>query len=119
MSHSHIVQNLINLIGIQSTIRLIRAKGGREITFPLAHNLHDSHWLVVTVGLDDSITLCREYQGIPIKLPIEVNALLQLRNDLIIQDFKNGKSKSEIARHYNVDRKLVQTIIKNRLGEEA
>lgn len=111
MSHSHLLDKVVSLIGAQSAIRLVRAKGGQDIGFPYADHLHDLHWLVVLVGHDHAKALCIEFQGASIKLPIEVNALLQLRNKAIAHDFENGKSVSQLARDYEIDRKLVQNIL--------
>lgn len=113
MSHSHTLQNITQMIGIQSTIKLVRSKGGQALFFPSVHSLHDFHWLVVTVGMENAQKLCVELQGQTITLPIEVNALLQLRNQSVISDFKIGKSKSYIARKHQVSRKLIQVILKN------
>lgn len=111
MSHSHSFQQVVDLIGVHASIRLVRLKGGQEITFPQVGNLHYMHWLVVEVGMDNAISMCKEYKGATLKLPIEVNALLQLRNQAIAEDFKAGKSISSIALEYGVDRKLVQNIL--------
>ncbi|WHP05776.1 MULTISPECIES: Mor transcription activator family protein [Acinetobacter] len=111
MSHSHVFQKVIDLIGVHAAIRLVRLKGGQDITFPLVGNLHYLHWLVVEVGMDNAITMCKEFRGESLKLPIEVNALLQLRNQAIADEFTAGESISSIAKRYGVDRKLVQTIL--------
>lgn len=111
MAHSNNLDNVIELIGIHATIRLVRLKGGREFTFPKSNNLHYMHWLVVEVGFDNAVKLCDEYQGATLKLPIEVNALLQLRNEAIKKDFIAGESKARLAQTYGCDRKLIQTIL--------
>ena len=111
MSHSHVFQKVIDLIGVHAAIRLVRLKGGQDITFPLVGNLHYLHWLVVEVGMDNAIAMCKEFKGDSLKLPIEVNALLQLRNQAIADEFQAGESISSIAKRYGVDRKLVQTIL--------
>lgn len=111
MSHSHAFQKVIDLIGVHAAIRLVRLKGGQDITFPLVGNLHYLHWLVVEVGMDNAIAMCKEFKGDSLKLPIEVNALLQLRNQAIADEFQAGESISSIAKRYGVDRKLVQTVL--------
>ena len=100
MSFSHSLKEVVNLIGHQAVIRLVRAKGGRDIGLML-------------VGMDNAVTLCKNFEGQKIKLPIEVNALLHLRNEAIIQDFNNGMKKIKLAAKYQVDRKLIQAILKN------
>ena len=111
MAHSNNLDRVIDLIGIHPTIRLTRLKGGREFTFPKAENLHYFHWLVVEVGMDNATILCNEYQGATLKLPIEVNALLQMRNDIIKKEFLAGKSKAQLAKDFECDRKLIQGIL--------
>ena len=113
MSFSHSLKEVVNLIGHQAVIRLVRAKGGRDIGFPQCSHLHDFHWLVMLVGMDNAVTLCKNFEGQKIKLPIEVNVLLHLRNEAIIQDFNNGMKKIKLAAKYQVDRKLIQAILKN------
>lgn len=111
MSYSHYLKQVLNLIGHQSTIRLVRAKGGRDITLPIEKNLTDNNWLVVLVGMDNAKKLCNHFNGNSIKLPIEVNALIQLRNASIAIDYQDGSSISELASKYQVDRKLIQKIL--------
>jgi hypothetical protein len=111
MSHSHQLQHVVSLIGAQSVIRLVRAKGGQCVNFCKPDSLHDKHWLAVLVGLGHARQLCIEFDGKPLKLPIEVNALLQLRNEAIAAEFQGGASVSQLARDYEIDRKLVQRIL--------
>lgn len=111
MSHSHVLQQVIDLIGPQAAIRLVRAKGGQDVGLPYAHHLHDMHWLVVLVGNNNAAQLCKSFEGTRIKLPIEVNALLQLRDEAIAQEYEAGTSVSQLARSYEIDRKLVQKVL--------
>lgn len=111
MSHSNALDQVIALIGLHATIRLVRSKGGQELKFPQAENLHYLHWLVVEVGMDNATRLCESYKGAVLKLPIEVNALLQLRNDAIAKDFQAGLSVSRLSKEYGCDRRLIQTVL--------
>ena len=111
MSHSNCLKDVVNLIGHQAAIRLVRAKGGRDIGLPYQNELHDLHWLVVIVGMDNAKKLCVHFEGHKLKLPIEVNALLQLRNEAIADDYRSGGSVSGIANLYQIDRKHVQKIL--------
>lgn len=111
MSHSHYLQEIVKLVGHQSAIRLVRSKGGQCFGFPYSENLDDRNWLVLIIGIDNAKKLCDRFQCEKIKLPIEVNALIQLRNDAIIQDFKSGSSISSMAKKYEIDRKHVQNIL--------
>lgn len=46
MSYSHYLKDVVSLIGHQAAIRLVRAKGGVDISLPHVMNLCDSNWLV-------------------------------------------------------------------------
>lgn len=112
MSHSHILENVVKLIGVHPTIRLMRLKCGLEFNLPLPQNLDYMHWLVVEVGFDNAVKLCEEYRGEKIKLPNEVNSLLQIRNQLIVEEYKSGESVRGLAKKHSLDRKLIETILK-------
>lgn len=111
MSYSYSLKKVVELIGTQAAIRLVRAKGGRDLKLPMPHNLSDNNWLVALVGMDNAKKLCNHFVGVSLKLPIEVNALVQLRNASIVIDYQDGMSISSIANNYQIDRKLVQKII--------
>ena len=61
--------------------------------------------------MDNAKKLCVHFEGHKLKLPIEVNALLQLRNESIVEQYNNGISISRIANAYQIDRKHVQNIL--------
>lgn len=111
MAYSNCLKKVIELIGHQASIRLVREKGGKHFSFPKIETLNDTHWLVTIVGFENAKKLCEHYQSDKIKLPIEVNALIQLRNASIALDYQEGVSISQLADSYQIDRKLVQNIL--------
>lgn len=111
MSHSHQLAQITDLIGPQAAIKLVRKKGGRIWSPPHVCSLSDFHWLVMLIGREKSEAFCEEFQGAEIKLPIEVNALVQLRNESILQDYNGGVSISQLAENYELDRKMIQKIL--------
>lgn len=112
MAFSHVLNTVLRIIGPQATIRLAREYNGRSIKIPMEENLHDMHPIVVMVGLANAQALVREFreQGF-LRLPMEVNTLLQIRNDAVVKQFLAGMTISSIATEFQIDRKLVQKII--------
>jgi len=111
MAHSLLLRTIIDLIGPQAAIRLAREYNGREFVVPSRERLHDMHPIVVLVGLANAQALSDRFHGQHIRLPIEVNALLQIRNDAVVKQFLADISISSIAQEFQIDRKLVQKII--------
>lgn len=111
MAFSHQLQTIINLVGHQSAIRIVRSYGGRSYQVPEERVLHDMHPLVVSIGMASAQALAREFGGLRILLPSEVNALLQLRNESILQRYRAGESISAISQDLEINRKLVQRIL--------
>ncbi len=111
MSHSNCLKDVVNLIGHQAAIRLVREKGGKELKLPNTNHLSDNNWLVLLVGMSNATKLCDYFVDRHLKLPIEVNALLQLRNASIAIDYQDGLSIVELSKRYQVDRKLIQKIL--------
>lgn len=111
MAYSHLLKTIIELIGPQSAIRLAREYNGRDFAVPIRHNLHDMHPIVVLIGLGNAQALSERYGGHAIRMPMEVNTLLQIRNEAVVKQFLTGISISSIAQEFQIDRKLVQKII--------
>lgn len=111
MSYSHQLQRIVSIIGAQATIKLIREKGGRYWSPPHVCSLSDYHWLVLLIGRKNAEAICDEFRAEEINLPIEVNAIVQLRNQSICDDYINGVSVSQIALNYDIHRKMVQKIL--------
>jgi len=111
MSYSHQLAQIVKLIGPQAAIRLIRKKGGQHWSPPHVCSLSDFHWLVILIGREKSEAFCEQFRGVEIRLPIEVNAMVQLRNESILQDYSAGVSVSQLAGNYELDRKMIQRIL--------
>ncbi len=76
------------LIGAEATRRLVEAFGGTRLYIPMACRLRPSHKLVLAVGWEAALALCREYGGISdLKIPtcrepvrLDVMAIVSLRS---------------------------------------
>lgn len=102
-------RRLIEVVGHQAAIRMARAYGGGEYAVPTFPDIHDLHPLVILIGLDAAQRLSHEFDRV--YLPLEVNALRQVRNDHIREQYCSGVSISEISRSLQLDRKAVQNVL--------
>lgn len=109
MACSMQLAEVIKTIGHQATIRLVREYGGREYWLPPVYAIHDLHPLVVLIGRDNAMRLAHAFERL--RLPFEVNALRQIRNDHIVERYAAGVSISEISRDLQLDRKAIQNIL--------
>ena len=105
------VSDLTRMIGVQSTILLMRQFGGRTLSVPTIDKMHELHQIVVTVGYASAQALAKKYGGQTINLPAEVNALLQIRNDEIVRRFVGGESIRSLAIFFGIDRRMAHKII--------
>jgi AraC-like DNA-binding protein len=119
MATNLIVKELAQLLGMQTTIILVRRFSNRLLSVPTADNLHDLHPLVLTIGQAPAHCLCKQYGGTSIELPNEVNALLPVRNEEMVRRFVNdGESIRSIAYEFGLDRAYVQKLI-DRAGHRS
>ncbi len=112
MAYSNQLKRVINLIGPHAAIRMSRCYGGRAYRVPKKENLHDMHPLVVTIGLAKAESLVEHFENTLLKFPSEVDTLQQIRNGLIVLRHREGESMSAIALDLQIDRKMVQKVIK-------
>ena len=106
---SAILVELVELIGHQHAIELLRAWGGRRIKVPA--EVTQDHPLSFCVGLESAQRLAQRYANCNLDLPAERNFLIDLRNDAILQDFRQNRSISWLAAHYGISRRQVNVII--------
>jgi lambda repressor-like predicted transcriptional regulator len=113
---SGILDDLVDLIGHQPAIELLRAWGGRRLKVPA--EVHQDHALVFIVGWDAAGKLSRTYGGTDLDLPAERNVLVDMRNAAIMDGFKRGRSITWLSMTYGVSRRQVNSVL-DRMGAQA
>lgn len=106
---SGILDDLVQLIGHQHAIELLRAWGGRRLKVPA--DIGQDHPLAFTVGLESAQKLASHYGGTDVDLPAERNFLIDLRNAAILVQFRAGRSISSLAEEFGVSRRQVNSIL--------
>lgn len=111
---SAILQDLVELLGHQPTIELVRAWGGRRLKVPAT--MHQDHALVFIVGWEAAGKLSEAYGGADaLDIPAERNYLVDLRNGALAAEFLKGRSITWLSRTYGLSRRQVNSVL-DRMG---
>lgn len=105
-----VLRELSKVIGLPDTIEIVKRWGGRELYVP--RSVEQSDPLALTLGLVTARKLVEHWGGERLALPIERNALLDLRNESIVAASSAGKSNQEIALEYGLTRQSVAYILR-------
>ncbi len=104
---------LIEVLGFDSTVALLRARGGQRVHVPLSA----SRWMIDLVGEQGAFKLCHKYGGQELDLPKHDKIVQQLR-DKKIRDERNKHSLNELAAKHNLTRRQIQNIVRDVESEE-
>lgn len=111
---SGILKDLVELLGHQPAIELVRAWGGRRLKVPA--EMHQDHALVYIVGWDAACKLAHAYGGADaVDIPAERNYLVDMRNDAVVADFGRHRSITWLSRTYGISRRQVNSVL-DRMG---
>lgn len=111
---SEILRDLVELLGHQPAIELVRAWGGRRLKVPV--DMHQDHALVFIVGWDAACKLSKTYGGADaIDIPAERNHLIDLRNGAVLAGFLDGRSITWLSQTYGISRRQVNSVL-DRMG---
>jgi hypothetical protein len=111
MNDSNHLTEIIEMIGINPTIRLCRFSKGKVLTIPESQHLTAFHWLSVTVGMDNAFLICTRFAHQVLDIPSDTTALLEVRDHQFLTEYQSGQDLSAIARKHQIDRKAVQKVI--------
>ena len=74
--------------------------------------MHELHPLTLTIGLDPAKKLAEKFGGTALEIPMEVNALLELRNNTIVRMFVDDYATiTGLSLEFGLDRAMIQKII--------
>lgn len=102
-------RELIGLIGLEATRKLIAAFGSQHVYFPEVVPV--DHPLALAIGQAEAETLSRHYAGLRPLIPRGYRFLLGERNREIWACHQSGMSPSEIARKFGLCHRQVRAIL--------
>lgn len=107
-------RELVEVIGIDATIDLVKMFGGDDLKIPEVVNGTSRMWeiLVETVGPDSAAKLVKRYAGTPIYIPTCRIALIAHRDRSIIQRFDAGEDFDKLRREHKITRRHLYRILK-------
>lgn len=107
-------RELVEVIGIDATIDLVKMFGGDDLKIPEVVNGTSRMWeiLVETVGPAAAEKLVRRYAGTPLYIPTCRIALITLRDRSIIQRFDQGEDFDKLRREHKITRRHMYRILK-------
>lgn len=110
-----VVKELVDAVGLEGAIAIIKRWGGRELYVPTKIEPGDA--LALTVGLDTARKLAewcdnRISGRRSVQLPSERNTLLDLRNEAIIRGCIAGRSHESLGLEFGLTRQMVSRLAK-------
>lgn len=107
-----LLQEFERLVGLQSTMALVRRWGGLRVYFPTPERVTEDHPYAAVIGTDALLKLAKEYGGLPhFQLPKAERALQAVRNARIAEDYATNKTAREIAAEYGLTEGQVVRIV--------
>lgn len=103
------VRELVRLIGLAETLRLLQARGGIPTYVP--YDPARAQVLCAILARHSVDALCRAMGGQTIETPMPDRVLLQLRNRAIIEDRRRGHSHARLAREHRLSRRQIINIL--------
>jgi Mor family transcriptional regulator len=107
-------RELVEVIGIDATIDLVKMFGGDDLKIPEVVNGTSRMWeiLVETVGPAGAEKLVHRYAGTPLYIPTCRIALISLRDRSIIERFDAGEDFDKLRREHKITRRHLYRILK-------
>lgn len=105
---------LVEVIGIDATIDLVKMFGGDEFYLPEAVDGASKLWaaLVEAMGRDATVKLVEAFGATRIYVPTCQAALLKLRNQEIVASYDAGEPFDAIRRRHRVSRSYLFRLLK-------
>lgn len=97
---------LVRLIGLASTLKLVERFGGIRLYVPLEQHLRDSHPIARAIGVDAARTLARDRATETLEIPLAKDYLRRVRDRVMAGQYET-KSATELAREYGMTRRNV------------
>lgn len=96
---------LVRQIGFDAALKLIRARGGRQVWIPKTASA--DRVLAQVIGTAALEKLCKAHRGERLELPKSDKILIQARNAAILERRAAGASYAEIARDFGLTRRWI------------
>lgn len=109
--------DLVEVIGIDATIDLVKMFGGDDLKVPEVANGLSRMWAILleTLGPDAAAKLVSRYSGNTIYIPFCASALRVFRDREIIRRYNQGEPFDTLRREHKITRRHLYRILKKPL----
>lgn len=110
---SVLADTLVETIGLQATLALVRAFGGKVITIPNGRGAAGpfSAWLVQELGAEAARRLSAVFGGERLPVPRLAAQAIEARNRALRADYDAGVRMIELVRRYERTERQIRTIL--------
>lgn len=112
-----VVKEIAAVIGLPSCLELVSRWGGRDLYVP--ENIGREHPIAFAIGLEAAQKLSAEFASCTLSLPIERNATIDLRNELIFKEWKDGASVLRLSHRWGLTRPGIDAVLAKMKEREA
>ena len=105
-----VLRELSDAVGFGPAIEIARRWGGRELRVPVKVGPGDP--LALALGLETARKLVAAFGAQILQLPVERNALLDLRNAAIVRMAAEGTSQEKIGLEFGLTRQAVAHVLR-------
>jgi Mor family transcriptional regulator len=104
-----ILEDIAAVIGLPQTLELVSRWGGRELYVPA--NMDRQHPIAFAIGLNAACDLSAAFAGVTLSIPIERNAVIDIRNRLIYEERQAGASKCRLSVRWGMTRQGIDSVL--------
>jgi hypothetical protein len=99
---------LVDLIGMDATLLLVKHYGGTHLNIP--KKAKPDHNLVSLIGLSTFQALCLRYGSTKLEIDLCITVLRQQQKQRILADVERGMTNAQVARKHNTTERQVKRI---------
>lgn len=116
---SEIAAILVEGMGIEATMTLVRSFGGKMLSIPRGTGVRGVfiEWMDLNLGPVAAIWLRTTFGGERLTVPMLYDEVLASRNRLIVADYDAGVPMLELVRKYNLSERQIRTILSSPLSD--
>ena len=114
------IRNMIDVIGANAALALVRAYAGQIIKIPVGDTDGAMRTrLIGIMGLDAACAFIKHYGGERMAVPRCLKALLAERNAVIIKKYDGGQSVPSLVSEFNLTERRIYSLLKMSPEENA
>jgi Mor family transcriptional regulator len=106
------IRELVALIGLPATEKLVKRFGGTYVYVPSPDNLAEDHPLAALIGLEAARKVAGRCRNGKLKIALGREAMRRARNAEIVRlYYKGGWTMRDLAREFDLDERQIHTIV--------